>query len=108
MVDYAKVSELTEASNVAATDLLEISQDQGDTTFLSKKITIANALDAKYLKLDTSNGPVTGNLSVNSGGSGITILSAEPVDPNAVSNGCIWCNSLGSVCIKSNGRVLEL
>ena len=38
MTDYAKVSQLDAATTIASTDLIEISQDQGGSTFLSKKV----------------------------------------------------------------------
>jgi len=37
-----RISDLAAASNVASTDLIVISQDNGDTTYTSKKITAAN------------------------------------------------------------------
>lgn len=46
MTDYARVSELTEASNVVSGDLFEISQLQGDTTYLSKKVSYSNVLSS--------------------------------------------------------------
>jgi hypothetical protein len=41
---YKRVSELDEASSVQATDLMEISQDLGGGSYLSKKVTKANVI----------------------------------------------------------------
>ena len=42
MVDSLKVSELVEASNTSSTDLVDISQDQGGGSYISKKVQISN------------------------------------------------------------------
>ena len=60
----AKISELTAATSVAATDLFEISQDAGGGTYASRKVTAANSLGA-YSLLDGTNQPFTGNLNVS-------------------------------------------
>ena len=59
MTDYAKVSGLTEATIVADTDLIEISQDQGGGVFLSKRVTGANSINSKL----SSTGATTGATS---------------------------------------------
>lgn len=66
MTDYAKVSELEAAVSVAATDLLEISQDQGGGAFLSKKVTKANAFSGYLTGVSGDAAPsLGGNLTIN-------------------------------------------
>lgn len=44
MTDYAKVTDLTEATTASDSDLIEVQQDQGGGNYLSKKITKANLI----------------------------------------------------------------
>lgn len=60
MTDYLKLSQLNAASNVATTDLMEIAQDQGDGTYISKKVTFSNvagSITAPMVLYGTGNPP---------------------------------------------------
>jgi hypothetical protein len=53
MADYGKVSELVEATTVADSDLIEISQDQGGS-YVSKKVTGANSVNKALARDQTA------------------------------------------------------
>lgn len=64
-----RTSELDATNTISTGDLFDISQDQGGSVYISKKITFANlsssGFSTTYAKLDASNQPFTNNITIN-------------------------------------------
>jgi hypothetical protein len=93
MTDYAKVSELTAATSVADADLIEISQDAGGGSFVSRKVTAANSLNSK---LPLAGGTLTGDLNISKAAPTLTFTSTDDSNNTATISRLVTSQELKS------------